>query len=64
MNFPTVPDTHDNSWLHQNVFYNNNFSRKFPNNNKTTFLTPTFFGIPDSHQKLQVIDFYSHNTTS
>ena len=61
-NFPTPPDTNDNSWLHQNVFYNNNFSRKYPNNNKTTFLTPTFFGLADTHHKLQVIDFYAHNT--
>ena len=62
MNFLTHPNTHDNSWLHQNVFYNNNFSKKYPNNNKTTLLTPTFFDIPDSHHKLQIIYFYSHNT--
>ena len=61
-NFPTPPDTNDNSWLQQNIFYNNNFSRKQPNNKRTTFLTPTFFGLPDTHHKLKVIDFYSHNT--
>ena len=60
-NFPTLPDTHDISWLDQTVFYNNNFSRKYPNNYRTTFLT-TFFGITDTYHKLKVIDFYSHNT--
>ena len=29
-NFPTSPDTLDNSWLRQNVFYNTNFTRKQP----------------------------------
>ena len=61
-NFPTQPDTNDNSWLQQNIFYNNNFFSKQPNNNRTTFLTTTFFGLPDTYHKLNVINFYSHNT--
>ena len=61
-NFPTSTDTNDNSWLHQNIFYNNNFSRKYLNNNRTTFITHTFFGLYDTHHKIQVIDFDSHNT--
>ena len=57
-NFPTVPETLDNSWLCQPLFYNLNFTRKLPNSSKTTFLRPTFYGLPDSAHILSVQDFY------
>ena len=34
--FPTGPETLDNSWLCQPLFYNLNFTRKMPNSSKTT----------------------------
>ena len=37
-NFPTQPDTLDNSWLCQNVFYNSNFTRKQPTCKKINIL--------------------------
>ena len=51
--FPTGPETLDNSWLCQPLFYNNNFTRKLPNSTKTTF-----FGLPDKAHTLTVHDFY------
>ena len=57
-NFPTCPSTLDNSWLCQPLFYNNNFTRKVPNSKKDTFLTPTFYGLPDSAHTLTLKDFF------
>ena len=57
-NFPTGPETLDNSWLCQPLFYNPNFTRKLPNNSKHTFLKPTFYGLPDSAHTLTVKDFF------
>ena len=56
--FPTGPETLDNSWLCQPLFYNLNFTRKMPNSFKTTFLKPTFYGLPDRAHTLTVQDFY------
>ena len=56
--FPTGPETLDNSWLCQPLFYNTNFTRKLPNSSKTTFLKPTFYGLPDRAHMLTVQDFY------
>ena len=52
------PSTMDNTWLNQCVFYNMNFTRKQPNSLKQTFLTPTFYGIPDTHHMLTLKDFF------
>jgi hypothetical protein len=38
----TTPDTLDNSWLCQNVFYNMNFTRKQPKKKQEVGLRPTF----------------------
>ena len=56
--FPTCPSTMDNSWFNQNIFYNMNFTRKQPNSPKSTFLTPTFYGIADTYHTMTVKDFY------
>ena len=56
--FPTDPETLDNSWLCQPVFYNSNFTMKMPNSSKTTFLKPTFYGLSDTAHTLTVEDFY------
>ena len=61
-NFPTCPSTLDNSWLNQCAFYNMNFTRKQPNSNKTTFLTPTFYGIPDTFHTLTIKDLHLGGT--
>ena len=57
-NFPTAPESLDNSWLCQPIFYNLNFTRKVPKSSKTTFLRPTFYGLPDNAHTLTVQDFY------
>ena len=57
-NFPTFPETLDNSWLCQPLFYNLNFTMKMPGSSKTTLLKPTFYGIPDTAHTLSVKDFY------
>ena len=56
--FPTEPETIDNSWILQNIFYNGNFNRKNPNNNTTVHLTPGFYGIPERNHTLTVLDFF------
>ena len=56
--FPTCPSTLDNSWLCQPVFYNKNFTRKAPNTKKDTYLTPTFYGLPDTAHTLTLADFF------
>ena len=56
--FPTCPSTQDNSWLFQPVFFNTNFTRKYPNSKKTTFLTPTFYGLRDSAHTLTLGEFF------
>ena len=57
-NFPTHPGSMDNSWLNQCAFYNMNITRKLPNSTKRTFLTPTFYGIPDTYHTLTLKDLY------
>ena len=57
-NFPTNPDTLDNSWLNQCAFYNTNITRKQPNTKENTFLKPTFYGIPDVYHTLTLKDLY------
>ena len=57
-NFPTNPCTQDNSWLCQPIFFNYSFTRKIPNSKKVTFLTPTFYGLPDSAHTLALKDFF------
>ena len=57
-NFPSSPETFDNSWLCQPLFYNLNFTMKMPKSSKTTFLKPTFYGLPDTAHTLTVQDFY------
>ena len=58
--FPTCSSTQDNSWLFQPVFFNTNFTRKYPNSKKNTFLTPTFYGLKDSAHNLTLIELYPH----
>ena len=58
--FPTCPSTQDNSWLFQPVFFNTNFTRQYPNSKKTTFLTPTFYGLQDSAHTLTLIELFPH----
>ena len=60
--FPTEPETMDNSWILQNVFYNMNFNRKNPDNNSTVHLTPGFYGIPERYHTLSVIDLFPRGT--
>ena len=55
-NFPTNPSTMDNSWLNQCAFYNMNITRKQINSQKKIFLTPTFYGIPDTFHTLTLKD--------
>ena len=57
-NFPTDPSTMDNSWLNQCAFYNMNITRKQPNSSKKCFLTPTFYGIPDTYHTLTLKDLH------
>ena len=57
-NFPTSPDTFDNSWLNQCAFYNLNITRKQPNTKQRTFLKPTFYGIPDKYHTLALKEFF------
>ena len=57
-NFPTSPDTLDNSWLNQCAFYNLNITRKQPNTKQRTFLKPTFYGIPDKYHTLALKEFF------
>ena len=58
-NIPNTIESNDNSWLHQPIFYNNNFTRKYPGKCKqSTYLTPTFYGLEDQHHTLSVMDFY------
>ena len=61
-NFPTHPGTMDNSWLNQCAFYNLNITRKLPNSTKRTFLTPTFYGIPDMYHTLTLKDLHPRGT--
>ena len=56
--FPTDPSTMDNSWLNQCAFYNMNLTRRQPNSQKKVFLTPTFYGIPDTNHALTLKDLY------
>ena len=56
--FPTCPSTLDNSWLCQPVFFNLNFTRKVPNTKQVTYLTPTFYGLPDTAHTLALSDFF------
>ena len=57
-NFPTPPNTMDNSWLKQCAFYNMNITRKQINSTKKIFLTPTFYGIPDKYHTLTLKDLF------
>ena len=57
--FPTQPESLDNTWLCQNIFFNPTFTRKIPNKKKKNiFLKPTFYGIPDKYHTLTVKDLY------
>ena len=57
--FPNTIESNDNSWLHQPIFYNTNFTRKYPGKGKkNTHLTPTFYGLGDHLHTLSVKDFY------
>ena len=56
--FPTKPETKDNSWLHQNAFYNMSITRKQPNTKEKVALKPTFYGIPDEFHTLSIKDLY------
>ena len=60
--FPTDPEAMDNAWIMQNIFYNLNFTRKNPDNKSIIHLTPGFYGIPETHHSLKVIDFYPRGT--
>ena len=59
---PTDPGTMDNSWLNQCAFYNMNITRKHPNTKTRTYLTPTFYGIPDRCHTLTLKDLYPRGT--
>ena len=59
-NFPNTIESKDNSWLHQQVFFNPNFTRKQPRKKTPTHLTPTFYGIPDKFHTLKVKDLYQN----
>ena len=63
-NFPTKPETLDNSWLQQNAFYNMNITRKQPNTKEKVFLKPTFYGIPDEFHTLTIKDLYPSGNSS
>merc|ERR1712074_295561 len=57
--FPNTIESNDNTWLHQPVFYNNNFTSKYPGKCKQTIqLTPTFYGLEDRFHTLSVMDLY------
>ena len=56
--FPTKPNTMDNSWINQSVFFNLNITRKQPNTKQKTFLKPTFYGIPDEYHTLSLKELY------
>lgn len=61
--FPNTIESNDNTWLHQPVFYNNNFTRKYPGKCKQTIhLTPTFYGLEDQLHTFSVMDFYNSMT--
>ena len=56
--FPNTIESNDNSWLQQPIFYNCNFTRKYPGKGKKfTHLTPTFYGLEDHFHTLSVKDF-------
>ena len=59
-NFPNTIESKDNSWMNQQIFYNLNFTRKQPRKKIQTFLTPTFYGIPDRYHTLKVKDLYQN----
>ena len=59
-NFPNSIESKDNSWVNQQVFYNLNFTRKQPRKKAPTYLTLTFYGIPDSFRTLKVKDLYQN----
>ena len=58
--FPNTIESNENSRLHQQVFYNLNFTRKQPRKKQPTHLTPTFYGLPDTFHTLKVEDFYQN----
>ena len=60
--FPTKPETLDNTWINQCAFFNTNINRKQPNSKQTTFLRPTFYGIPDTYHTLTLKDLYPAGT--
>ena len=61
-NFPTNPETLDNSWLNQCAFYNLNITRRQPNSKQRTFLKPNFYGIPDRYYTLTLKDLFQSGT--
>ena len=57
--FPSTIESNDKSWIHQPIFYNSNFMRKYPGRGKKSIhLTPTFYGLDDKFHILTVNDFY------
>ena len=44
--------------VNQCAFYNRNITRKQPNSTKNVFLTPTFYGIPDTFHTLTLKDLF------
>ena len=42
----------------QCAFYNTNLTRRQPNSKKKVFLTPTFYGIPDTNHASTLKDLY------
>ena len=61
-NFPSKPETMDNSWINQSAFYNMNITRKQPNTKQKTYLKPTFYGIPDDFHSLSLKELYPTGT--
>ena len=61
-NFPTPPQTKDNSWFRQALFNNSNIVTKIPTHNakgyKVTHLEPIYFGFPPNCC-LKISDIYN-----
>ena len=61
-NFPTPPDSKDNSWFRQPLFSNSNIVTKIPTQNargyKVTHMEPVYFGFPHNCC-LKISDIYS-----
>ena len=60
-NFPTNPETNDNSWLNQPFFQNSRIKAKIPQRSRSKIKTldPTDFGIENTNLNLRLSELYS-----